>query len=113
MGSVKPSVRYRNAGAPSNVPQSAGSTGVVNGAPVGNGHVNNFRNELSEFEREDFDAQAFVQARCQSMSEKGIRKLCDDLLDLKKSSAEEMRRSVYANYAAFIRFRIFSIFSFL
>jgi len=70
MGSVKPSVRYRNAGAPSNIPQSAGSNGVVNGAPVDNGHVNHFRNELSEFEREDFDAQAFVQARCQSMSEK-------------------------------------------
>lgn len=70
MGSVKPSVRYRNAGAPSNVPQPAGSNGVVNAAPVGNGHVNHFRNEISEFEKEDFDAQAFVQARCQSMSEK-------------------------------------------
>jgi hypothetical protein len=33
----------------------------------------------------------------------GIRKLCEDLLDLKRSSAEEMRKSVYANYAAFIR----------
>ncbi|RVW14576.1 Exocyst complex component EXO84B [Vitis vinifera] len=34
---------------------------------------------------------------------KEIRQLCSYLLDLKKASAEEMRRSVYANYAAFIR----------
>lgn len=78
MGSVKPSVRYRNAGAPSNVVlQSAGSNGVVgNGAPVGNGHVNHLRNELSEFEREDFDAQGYVQAKCQSMSEKVCSRSC-------------------------------------
>ena len=70
MGSVKPSVRHRGAGGPSSVPQSAGSNGVVNGAPVSNGHVNQLRNELSEFEREEFDAQAYVQSKCQSMSEK-------------------------------------------
>jgi hypothetical protein len=33
-----------------------------------------------------------------------IRHLCSYLQDLKKASAEEMRRSVYANYAAFIRY---------
>jgi hypothetical protein len=32
-----------------------------------------------------------------------IRHLCSYLQDLKKASAEEMRRSVYANYASFIR----------
>ncbi|CAH2050591.1 unnamed protein product, partial [Thlaspi arvense] len=32
-----------------------------------------------------------------------IRQLCSYLLDLKRASAEEMRRSVYANYTAFIR----------
>lgn len=32
-----------------------------------------------------------------------IKQLCTYLVDLKKASAEEMRRSVYANYAAFIR----------
>nr|GEW17351.1 hypothetical protein [Tanacetum cinerariifolium] len=31
-----------------------------------------------------------------------IRHLCSYLLDMKKASAEEMRRSVYANYTAFI-----------
>ena len=70
MGSVKPSVRHRGTGAPSSVPQSAGSNGVVNGAPVSNGYVNHLRNELSEFEKEDFDAQGYVQSKCQSMSEK-------------------------------------------
>ncbi|OVA13460.1 hypothetical protein BVC80_8173g10 [Macleaya cordata] len=34
---------------------------------------------------------------------KEIRRLCSHLLDLRKASAEEMRKSVYANYAAFIR----------
>ena len=33
-----------------------------------------------------------------------IRQLCSYLQDLKKGSAEEMRTSVYANYAAFIRY---------
>lgn len=37
------------------------------------------------------------------MNEKEIRQLCSSLMDLKKASAEEMRRSVYANYTAFIR----------
>lgn len=32
-----------------------------------------------------------------------IKQLCSYLLDLKRASAEEMRRSVYANYPAFIR----------
>lgn len=32
-----------------------------------------------------------------------IRQLCSYLVDLKRASAEEMRRSVYANYPAFIR----------
>nr|GEV20277.1 exocyst complex component EXO84B [Tanacetum cinerariifolium] len=38
-----------------------------------------------------------------SSTEKEIRHLCSYLLDLKKASAEEMRRSMYANYTAFIR----------
>ncbi|KAK3223150.1 hypothetical protein Dsin_010175 [Dipteronia sinensis] len=32
-----------------------------------------------------------------------IRLLCSQLVELKKASAEEMRKSVYANYSAFIR----------
>ena len=68
MGSVKPSVRHRGAGAPSSVPPYG--NGVANGVPVSNGHVNLLRNELFEFEKEEFDAQAYVQSKCQSMSEK-------------------------------------------
>ncbi|XP_028776873.1 exocyst complex component EXO84B-like [Neltuma alba] len=57
---------------------------------------------LHVFKSEKFDADTYVQSKC-SLSEKEIKQLCSYLVDLKKASAEEMRRSVYANYAAFIR----------
>ncbi|CAN1298630.1 Exocyst complex component EXO84B [Linum perenne] len=57
---------------------------------------------LSVFKSDKFDADAYVQSKC-SLNEKEIRQLCSYLLDLKKASAEEMRKSVYANYPAFIR----------
>lgn len=57
---------------------------------------------LTIFKSEKFDADAFVQSKC-SLTEKDVRQLCSYLLDLKKASAEEMRKSVYANYTAFIR----------
>ncbi|PWZ29690.1 Exocyst complex component EXO84B [Zea mays] len=37
------------------------------------------------------------------MDEKEVRHLCSYLQDLKKTSAEEMRRSVRANYVVFIK----------
>eukprot|EP00246_Nothoceros_aenigmaticus_P002454 TRINITY_DN13325_c0_g1_i1.p1 TRINITY_DN13325_c0_g1~~TRINITY_DN13325_c0_g1_i1.p1 ORF type:complete len:784 (+),score=178.30 TRINITY_DN13325_c0_g1_i1:247-2598(+) len=92
MGSLKPSVRSR--------PGAASGSLMSNGVPSLDGVLTE---ELSVFESESFDANAYVQSKCQSMSEKGIRRLCSELLDLKKASAEEMRRSVYANYSAFIR----------
>ncbi|PON71028.1 Exocyst component Exo84, C-terminal [Trema orientale] len=57
---------------------------------------------LNAFKSDKFDAQSYVQSRC-SLNEKEIKQLCSYLLDLKKASAEEMRKSVYANYTAFIR----------
>ncbi|KAF4350952.1 hypothetical protein F8388_021659 [Cannabis sativa] len=57
---------------------------------------------LNFFKSDKFDAQNYVQSRC-SLNEKEIKHLCSYLLDLKKASAEEMRKSVYANYTAFIR----------
>lgn len=57
---------------------------------------------LNVFKSDKFDADAFVQAKC-SLSDKEVRQLCSYLLDLKRASAEEMRKSVYANYSAFIR----------
>ncbi|GAB2293039.1 Exocyst complex component exo84b [Dionaea muscipula] len=57
---------------------------------------------LNLFKTDRFDAESYVQAKC-SLSDKEIRHLCSYLLDLKKASAEEMRRSVYANYTAFIQ----------
>ncbi|KAL3511198.1 hypothetical protein ACH5RR_030599 [Cinchona calisaya] len=59
--------------------------------------------KLKLFKPSNFDPEAFVTSRCRRMSEKEIRHLCIYLVDLKKASAEEMRKSVYANYAAFIR----------
>ncbi|CAL1386818.1 unnamed protein product [Linum trigynum] len=57
---------------------------------------------LTAFKSDKFDADAYVQSKC-SLNEKEIRQLCSYLLDLKKASAEEMRKSVYANYTSFIR----------
>ncbi|KAL8098758.1 hypothetical protein AgCh_031475 [Apium graveolens] len=58
---------------------------------------------LNLFKSDTFDADVFVQSKCHSFNEKEIRQLCSYLVDLKRASAEEMRRSVYANYPAFIR----------
>ncbi|XP_057949314.1 exocyst complex component EXO84A [Malania oleifera] len=58
---------------------------------------------LKVFKTSHFDPEAYVTSKCQAMSEKEIRHLCSYLVDLKKASAEEMRRNVYANYSAFIR----------
>ncbi|KAI3455714.1 hypothetical protein Pfo_012381 [Paulownia fortunei] len=62
-----------------------------------------FEENLNVFKSDNFDADAYVQSKCHSLNEKEIRQLCSYLVDLKRASAEEMRRSVYANYTAFIR----------
>ncbi|KAK8967625.1 hypothetical protein KSP40_PGU001188 [Platanthera guangdongensis] len=59
--------------------------------------------KLKIFKTDNFDPEAYMQSKCQSMNEKEIRHMCAYLQDLKKASAEEMRKSVYANYAAFIK----------
>ncbi|EFJ26745.1 hypothetical protein SELMODRAFT_441646 [Selaginella moellendorffii] len=87
MGSMRPSIRSKASGP---VGQHLANGGIA-------------REELSVFESESFDADSYVQGKCQSMSEKGIRKLCSELTELKRDSAEEMRKSVYANYSAFIQ----------
>ncbi|KAL0562175.1 hypothetical protein IC582_002627 [Cucumis melo] len=61
-----------------------------------------FEEGINFFRSDKFDADSYVQTRC-SLNEKEIKQLCTYLWDLKKASAEEMRKSVYANYAAFIR----------
>ncbi|KAJ0095122.1 hypothetical protein Patl1_16293 [Pistacia atlantica] len=58
---------------------------------------------LKAFKSSNFDPDAYVTSKCQHMNEKEIRHLCSYLVELKKASAEEMRKSVYANYSAFIR----------
>ncbi|OEL22776.1 Exocyst complex component EXO84B [Dichanthelium oligosanthes] len=85
----------------------AGHSGVfpVNaaaGAGGGDGGVQ-LADKLKIFKTDNFDPDAYVQSKCRTMDEKEIRHLSSYLQDLKKASAEEMRKSVYANYAAFIR----------
>uniref|UniRef100_A0A804MW67 Exocyst complex component EXO84B n=1 Tax=Zea mays TaxID=4577 RepID=A0A804MW67_MAIZE len=75
---------------------------VGSGGGGGDGGVQ-LADKLKIFKTDNFDPDAYVQSKCQTMNEKEIRHLCSYLQDLKKASAEEMRRSVYANYAAFIR----------
>lgn len=95
MGSLKPSMRSR-ASAPSG-PVMANGAGTVHD----DGTL--LSDKLKVFKGDNFDADGYVQLKCQSMNEKEIRQLCTHLLELKKASAEEMRKSVYANYSAFIR----------
>ncbi|XP_022946888.1 exocyst complex component EXO84A [Cucurbita moschata] len=59
---------------------------------------------LKGFKTSKFDIDSYVTSKCQAMTEKEIKHLCSYLIELKKASAEEMRKSVYANYGAFIRF---------
>ncbi|XP_019198832.1 PREDICTED: exocyst complex component EXO84B-like [Ipomoea nil] len=63
----------------------------------------NLEENLNIFKSDSFDADVYVQSKCHSLNEKEIRQLCSNLMDLKKASAEELHRSVYANYTAFIR----------
>ncbi|XP_021685388.2 exocyst complex component EXO84A [Hevea brasiliensis] len=58
---------------------------------------------LKVFKSSSFDPDAYITSKCQTMNEKEIKHLCSYLIELKKASAEEMRKSVYANYGAFIR----------
>ncbi|KAL6983397.1 Exocyst complex component exo84a [Sarracenia purpurea var. burkii] len=58
---------------------------------------------IKVFKSSNFDHEGYVTNKCRAMGEKEIRHLCSYLVDLKKASAEEMRKSVYANYSAFIR----------
>lgn len=72
------------------------------GAAMGKENVAKLDESLNAFRTDRFDADNYVQNKC-SLNEKELKHLCSYLLDLKKASAEEMRRSVYANYTAFIR----------
>ncbi|KAM3385671.1 hypothetical protein ACQJBY_009442 [Aegilops geniculata] len=106
MASAKSS-RSRPAGHSGVFPVGAAATGVGGsggggGGGGGDGGVQ-LADKLKIFKTDNFDPDAYVQSKCQTMNEKEIRHLCSYLQDLKKASAEEMRRSVYANYAAFIR----------
>ncbi|KAK1643302.1 hypothetical protein QYE76_061107 [Lolium multiflorum] len=96
MASAAKSSRSRPAGHSGVLPMHAAAGG-------GDGAGSRLADKLKIFKTDKFDPDSYVQSKCQTMNEKEIRQLCSYLQDLKKASAEEMRRSVYANYAAFIR----------
>ncbi|RWR72453.1 exocyst complex component EXO84B-like protein [Cinnamomum micranthum f. kanehirae] len=56
--------------------------------------------KFKAFKTDSFDPNALVKP-CRT--EKEIRQLCSSLLSLKKSSAEELRISVYSDYTSFTR----------
>ncbi|CAM6068273.1 unnamed protein product [Sphagnum tenellum] len=95
MSAVKPSVRSHG------IMRPDAAAKHMNGAMIMNGFEDP-NQELIAFETQNFNPHDFVDAKFQSMTEKGIRKLCDELTDLKKASAEDMRKSVFANYNSFI-----------
>ncbi|VFQ80213.1 unnamed protein product [Cuscuta campestris] len=66
-------------------------------------HHQTLSDKLKAFKSSAFDPEAYVSTKCRSISEKETRHLLHYLVELKKASAEEMRKSVYANYSAFIR----------
>ncbi|XP_051177626.1 exocyst complex component EXO84B [Lolium perenne] len=99
MASAAKSSRSRPAGHSGVHPMHA----AAGGAGGGDGAGSRLADKLKIFKTDKFDPDSYVQSKCQTMNEKEIRQLCSYLQDLKKASAEEMRRSVYANYAAFIR----------
>ncbi|KAM0913461.1 hypothetical protein ACQ4PT_012161 [Festuca glaucescens] len=104
MASAKSS-RSRPAGHSGVFPVGGAALGVGGGGGGGGGGDGGVQlaDKLKIFKTDNFDPDAYVQSKCHTMNEKEIRHLCSYLQDLKKASAEEMRRSVYANYAAFIR----------
>ncbi|KAG6397724.1 hypothetical protein SASPL_143894 [Salvia splendens] len=59
--------------------------------------------KLKFFKSNTFDPQSYFHSNSGGTTEKEIRQLCLHLDRLKTASAEEMRKSVYANYASFIR----------
>ncbi|XP_054822886.1 exocyst complex component EXO84A-like [Prosopis cineraria] len=59
--------------------------------------------KLKIFKNSSFDPNEYVTTKSRSMNEKDIKLACNYLHELKRASAEEMRKSVLANYSAFIR----------
>ncbi|KAJ4779866.1 Exocyst complex component EXO84B [Rhynchospora pubera] len=90
---------------PSGMMQPPASNGGSAAAQQESGVQLQLADKLKIFKMDNFDPEAYVQSKCQSqgMLEKEIRSMTSYLQDLKKASAEEMRKSVYANYSSFIR----------
>ncbi|KAJ7549341.1 hypothetical protein O6H91_07G049400 [Diphasiastrum complanatum] len=58
--------------------------------------------ELPVLESDSFDCNAYIHSKCHPISEKGVRKLYSEVLQLKRQFADIVRKNVYANYTSFI-----------
>ena len=58
---------------------------------------------LAKFAAANFDGDAYLDERLSSLSDKGLRSLVHELATLRAACADELQRSVYADYGAFIR----------
>lgn len=85
------------------IKSSSRSRTAPHSGPPSKDAANKLQENLEVFKSEKFNADSYFQTKCNSLNEKEIRQLCSYLLDLKKASAEELRKSVFANYPAFIR----------
>ncbi|XP_073012702.1 exocyst complex component EXO84A-like [Typha latifolia] len=72
--------------------------GRINGDTAVEGEAGNGA-EISS----DSSSDEGYESEIESMTSKGIKRLCSELLELKKVSYEGFRRNVYSNYSAFIR----------
>ncbi|EFJ14629.1 hypothetical protein SELMODRAFT_119979 [Selaginella moellendorffii] len=60
-------------------------------------------NDLRLLERDSFDIDQYIRSKCPLMSEKGVKKLRQELIDLKITCTEFSRSNVHRDYTYFIR----------
>ncbi|OVA02343.1 hypothetical protein BVC80_9099g143 [Macleaya cordata] len=59
--------------------------------------------ENSDSTSDEFSESSIDESKLESMTGKGIKRLCSELLELKKASDEDYHRNIYSNYSTFVR----------
>ncbi|KAG0571090.1 hypothetical protein M758_6G201800 [Ceratodon purpureus] len=95
MASVKSSMRSRTIVPPSRAPPQANARSTYDA----------YRDEQDRTSgKRDVDPRSLVDPyKGQSVGEKGMRMICEELMDFQKIHQDEMRKIVYQNYTMFIR----------
>ncbi|KAI3984739.1 hypothetical protein MKX01_039356 [Papaver californicum] len=52
---------------------------------------------------DEYSDSSIDESRLESMTGKGIKRLCSELVELKRASDEDFHRNIYSNYSSFIR----------